>query len=261
MSKVADAKKRLEGSRLWQELSDKAKESIFEMLNELNPSSPEELNRMVLVGDCPRCGCKNTKDCETVVDIEDTTIGICLDCGYLWCLECGYELTEKNCPHWIACSDCDQTGVEGSCANTLEISECPIIQDFMKNKHEMVDDLLRDPKTMTTEELIDFAQNHCTVCGKNFIADNPVFGVATGMVMDKTEMKRLAGKMVLINMSGHRFVGVVPTPDSDAAKEGANLLFALCSEKCQEFLKSIVRENIQDFKNVVIQELGNPEIM
>ena len=90
----------------------------------------EEFACHSLVGDCPRCGGHNTKDCETIVDIEDATVGVCLDCGYLWCLECGFELKEEECPHWAVCDKCDHQGEYWQ----EDASECSLVQDFMNEK-------------------------------------------------------------------------------------------------------------------------------
>lgn len=140
MSKIADAKAHLENSKFWQELSDEAKEDLFQMFRELNPKSPEELIRVVLVGNCPKCGSENTKDCETVVDLEDSTIGLCLDCGFSWCLECGYEITGKICAHWDVCENCQDQDDEGACLHGDGYStECSLVQDFMKERSKSSD--------------------------------------------------------------------------------------------------------------------------
>lgn len=48
----------------------------------------EEFVRSIMVGDCPYCGSKKTKDCEDS-PLKDNTIGLCLECVQMWCLECG----------------------------------------------------------------------------------------------------------------------------------------------------------------------------
>jgi hypothetical protein len=97
----------------------------------------------IMVGDCPNCGSENVHDCskeefilgsrstredaETVegikiakdvvkvgsdcpmaLKLDDPCIGHCDDCNYLWCLECGSELTMENpnCGHWGICCKC-----------------------------------------------------------------------------------------------------------------------------------------------------------
>ncbi len=99
----------------------------------------EEFIREIMVGDCPRCGSPNTHDCkreefvparliddgsirpmsiirmgcdcEVAKKLDDPTIGHCDDCNYLWCLECGSELSidEPRCRHWEICETCGKT--------------------------------------------------------------------------------------------------------------------------------------------------------
>jgi hypothetical protein len=98
----------------------------------------EQLSRtlflnMFLVGECPRCGSNNTHDCEAqhfevnpldpreliktgsscgvAQEVDDITVGHCDDCDYLWCLECGAELSIDSpvCIHWKICEECGKT--------------------------------------------------------------------------------------------------------------------------------------------------------
>ena len=98
----------------------------------------EQLSRTLFlneffVGECPRCGSINTHDCEAqhfeinpldpkeliktgsscgvAQEIDDNTVGHCDDCDYLWCLECGAELSIDSpfCNHWKICEECGKT--------------------------------------------------------------------------------------------------------------------------------------------------------
>lgn len=85
----------------------------------------------IMVGDCPRCGSINTHDCGAsdfdpltidspenvfekgsecwaVGELDDPTIGHCDDCDYLWCIECGSQISvdERVCGHWAICDEC-----------------------------------------------------------------------------------------------------------------------------------------------------------
>lgn len=64
--------------------------------------SAEEFVRQILTGDCPRCGSAQTEDCMNDPELENPCIGRCLECGYLWCSECGQTLDPKSpyCPCW-----------------------------------------------------------------------------------------------------------------------------------------------------------------
>ncbi len=86
----------------------------------------------IMVGDCPKCGSKNTHDCEgpdfyldsnspkqvvktgsecgVARELEDPTIGHCDSCDHLWCIECGSMLAidDKACGHWAVCEECSK---------------------------------------------------------------------------------------------------------------------------------------------------------
>lgn len=85
----------------------------------------------LMVGNCPNCGSNNTHDCEApnfvsspfesqeqvfklgsecgiARELDDPTVGHCDDCNYIWCLDCGSELTLDRhiCGHWKICDEC-----------------------------------------------------------------------------------------------------------------------------------------------------------
>ncbi len=67
---------------------------------------------------CPRCGTRNTTDCHAIEGIADPTIGLCIMCGYVWCLECDAHLIATvTCGHWKICASCaerkDESGYCG----------------------------------------------------------------------------------------------------------------------------------------------------
>lgn len=61
----------------------------------------EEFIRSVTVGNCPTCESTRTKDCDDS-PLNDITIGLCLECFHMWCLECGekFKLGQTVCTHW-----------------------------------------------------------------------------------------------------------------------------------------------------------------
>lgn len=81
-----------------------------EMLNVLrdafeNSATGEEFVNQLMVGDCPKCGSSKTGDCENDPDIDDPCVARCLECGQLWCPDCGEFFTNNNfadhdCPAW-----------------------------------------------------------------------------------------------------------------------------------------------------------------
>lgn len=75
-------------------------------------ASGEEFINRVMVGDCPKCGSSETADCDNDPDIDDPCVGRCLECGQLWCLDCGEffkdeQATKHDCPFWKDLDDDD----------------------------------------------------------------------------------------------------------------------------------------------------------
>jgi hypothetical protein len=117
----------------------------------------------ILVGDCPKCESNNVHDCESQTPImeksvmfetyrqygsncpvakklNDPGVGHCDDCNYLWCLDCGSELSVENpnCGHWLVCDECPEIDQDSECPECsysgLE-SNCPRILKW-KRKEE-----------------------------------------------------------------------------------------------------------------------------
>ena len=70
-----------------------------------NSATGEEFVNRIMIGDCPQCGSSNTDDCENDPDVSDICLARCLDCGQLWCPDCGELLTKDlatahDCPAW-----------------------------------------------------------------------------------------------------------------------------------------------------------------
>ena len=59
--------------------------------------TPPALISSLMVGNCPKCESKKTTDCENEMGINDICVGKCVQCGYLWCLECGKKYEGKCC--------------------------------------------------------------------------------------------------------------------------------------------------------------------
>ena len=75
-------------------------EAISELLDAFSQSATaEEFVNRIMVGDCPKCGSSNTGDCEGDPEIEDPTLGRCLDCGQFWCLDCEELFNDAQTPH------------------------------------------------------------------------------------------------------------------------------------------------------------------
>jgi hypothetical protein len=67
-------------------------------------SSVDDFVNSIMVGDCPSCGSSDVDDCGDDPEIDDITVGRCLQCGQMWCTEC--ELVfKKGQTHCDRCPD------------------------------------------------------------------------------------------------------------------------------------------------------------
>ena len=68
----------------------------------------DEYVREIYIGDCPVCESQKTSDCGEL-PIEDITVGVCLKCFTMWCVECGtiFKKGQTVCDHWVLCEACD----------------------------------------------------------------------------------------------------------------------------------------------------------
>lgn len=133
-----DKKDREKLEKEFYNLPEELFDSLLHWLKKAN--SAEEFAGLIMVGNCPECGSEKTRDGEGS-PIDDITIGLCLKCGYVWCLECYNKLTEWPCPHWEICENCklkpkelvDDEGntIEGAYERCefSEAYECPIIKE------------------------------------------------------------------------------------------------------------------------------------
>ena len=79
-------------------LPREVQEGLFTLIEKHD--NVDEFISAVMVGECPKCGSEKTRDAEDIKSMDDATVGVCMDCGYVWCLECGEPLDEWPCPHW-----------------------------------------------------------------------------------------------------------------------------------------------------------------
>jgi len=122
--------------RMWELLSDDIQDALL-LAVEKNREAERNF-RGTAVHSCPHCGDVNTMDCSTIESIGDATVGLCLVCGYLWCLECDASLlTGINCGHWQICSACPQKKESSGYCGAVPW-ECPYIRDWLRKNHPIV---------------------------------------------------------------------------------------------------------------------------
>ena len=97
------------------EPSAEEKQMVQEMLEQMGPEAlealqnafncsetAEEFANLIMIGECPKCGSEDTDHCGHDPEIDSILVGRCLDCGQLWCTECGRLLKKENpsCECW-----------------------------------------------------------------------------------------------------------------------------------------------------------------
>src|SRR5271169_2833857 len=104
-------------TELFNALPKDLRDELARAVEESGATSPEDFASQIFVGECPQCLSSNTKDSEDVAEIEDITIGLCKDCGHVWCTECGRTVTKGSaCEHWEICDRCTKKKDElGDC--------------------------------------------------------------------------------------------------------------------------------------------------
>lgn len=123
--------------KMWEFLPVNIRESLKAAL-EIHQQRGQRQGRQALIRECPHCNSNNTIDCGQVKDLNDTTIGLCLTCGYLWCIECDTALlTTVNCGHWQVCSACtEERDLPGYCG--IIPWKCIYIINWLKKSHPTV---------------------------------------------------------------------------------------------------------------------------
>jgi len=116
--------------KVWKSLPEEIQNSLKQAFEE--SQNLEQFISKEMIGECPKCGSENTIDCENIQGIEDNTICLCKDCGYLWCI-CGAPVSDDiECGHWKICEECKEEKDEfGDCGILPE--ECEHIKRWVKS--------------------------------------------------------------------------------------------------------------------------------
>ena len=101
------------------------KKAITRAMEQTPAKNEEQFLAEVMAQNCPRCNRNQIKDCRKVEGINDITVGLCMQCGHLWCLECGGALLgDSTCGHWRICLQCD---IVYEC--NIDMQECNKLKD------------------------------------------------------------------------------------------------------------------------------------
>lgn len=224
-----------ENSEQFYEAWDTLPEEIRDYLKKAFEESPteEQFISSVMVGECPKCGSANTVDCDEIEGIEDPTLGLCRNCGYFWCLECGTHLTSGiTCGHWEICDEC---GVYKDDYEDCGIPawECEHINKWLNENSPQV------------------FESTCAWCGKTIPEDSEVFGLGA-KVKQGFDIKNKEGKIIQLSLAltNKTVPAIVTTSNSDAKKEGKDLMFMTCSQGCAGNLKDALQKEKDVIGNI-----------
>ncbi len=188
---------------------------------ELSPDE-EEFLRAVFVGDCPDCGSAKTVSGDEIEQIDDPTVGYCEECGLLWCVECGMQIPAgSECGHWDVCEECGEEKDEfGDCG--ISPGECPFIMEWQAG--------------VATDRIT----SACAWCGSAIPEGDEVFG-AGARIREGIDFVRGSGRegfLMEVTIAGRRVPVIVTGRDSEARRQGNDLLFMTCTAACAEELKA-----------------------
>ncbi len=208
--------------------------------------SQEDFLRLIFVGDCPRCNSSNSVQCDNVTGIENPTLGLCVDCGFVWCLECGGQLEtaywperEIRCGHWEICEACETAHPhEGICQ--IPPWECRKILEWLNENHLLAYVLGREYK------------NVCAWCDGMIPENSEVYGLGV-KIKKESQLRGKEGQVISWPlMKLNRSVpAMVTSANSQAKRDGNDLMFMTCSKKCKDALKHALK-NEGAFVNRVI---------
>jgi hypothetical protein len=183
--------------------------------------SEDEFLRLVFVGDCPACESEKTVCCDEIEGIDDPTIGMCEACGFMWCLECGFEVRRgEDCGHWEVCDNCDEEKDEFEDCG-IPASECPKVIEWMG------------------QMIARACEGSCAWCGKDVPEECELFAVGAKLRggIEFTNNRCDTGFFMPVSIGGKTVPAVVTGVDSEARKQGNELLFMTCSEACAQALR------------------------
>lgn len=198
-------------------------EEDLEMLKRAFASgmSEEDFLKDVFVGDCPQCNSIRVSSGDELEDVDDPTIGVCEDCGFIWCLECGMPLEKgEECGHWEVCDACSESKDEyGYCG--IEAWECPHVLEWL------------------TKQGVPLGLHVCAWCGETIDDDVEMFAVGAKM-KDGVELapcEDFNGTVLPVMVAGKTIPAIVTATDSEARQDGNDLVFMVCSIECATELK------------------------
>jgi hypothetical protein len=127
-------RKRDESEEFLQSLPKNLQAYIFKVKQRIE--AEEDYIKSVMAGYCPNCSSDRTID-GYKAPLNEITIGICLDCYTLWCLDCGevFERGQIVCAHWSICDRC-AAEADGGCE--FPPFDCSLIQEWKDHREKVL---------------------------------------------------------------------------------------------------------------------------
>jgi len=201
-------------TELFNTLPKDLQEELIKAVEESDATSPEDFATQIFVGECPQCLSNNTRDCEDVPEIEDIGLGLCKDCGHIWCTYCGRTVAKGSaCEHWNICERCTKKKDKfGDCG--IPPWECKKVSTY---------------ETLEDEHAI----HTCAWCNKRIATNTEVFSLGA-KARRGSDLKRYRGSTIRLQLRhvDKEVPAILPAPGSPARKAGNDILFMLCSEQC-----------------------------
>jgi hypothetical protein len=206
-------------------LRDMEQQGLFDAAADPTVSEDEFL-RLVFVGDCPGCGSQDTDSCDEEEEIDDATLGICRECGLIWCLECGSTVTRgEQCGHWEVCEACDEDKDEyGDCGVLPE--ECPRVIEWIAENYALA------------------CQSTCAWCLEEIPEAGEVYAVGATLRggIEFASNESGTGFFMPVAIGDKLVPAIVTSADSEARQQGNDLMFMTCSEVCACSLRDALCE-------------------
>jgi hypothetical protein len=104
---------------------------------------------------------------------------------------------------------------------------------------------MKPTRKQTQAQLQNYWLSHCGWCRREIGEDEPVIGISM-KYRDQKDYRQNQGKIVQFGLSSGRIViaGVVK-PNSPAKKEGKDVIFMVCSDRCGNELAATMRQECE----------------
>lgn len=104
---------------------------------------------------------------------------------------------------------------------------------------------MKPTRKQTQAQLQNYWLSHCGWCRREIGEDEPVIGISM-KYRDQKDYRQNQGKIVQFGLSSGRIViaGVVK-PNSPAKKQGKDVVFMVCSDRCGNELTATMRQECE----------------